>query len=275
MRWRILLEASGPLPLATAFAVNSAGQMGNMILPARLGDLFRATNLGRAGLSTGFTLATVLAERLLDAGFLVLVSASALTTFSNLPGWLTRSAFLLAIAALTGLAVTVLLPRIEIRILNLIARVVPYRAQPRLTRLAAQFLSGLRSFHHARRASGFLFWTAVIWARGRRGIMVLSHGMGIALSPTEAALVLTSIALASVVPAAPGNLGRSAICCGQRAGSSGSGSGSSAQPGADSASSQHRHAQPVGRGKPVVPLRPNGAHCFGSGKRAGPRDLMI
>jgi uncharacterized protein (TIRG00374 family) len=207
VRWRILLEAAGPLPLATAFAVNSAGQMGNMILPARLGDLFRATNLGRAGLSTGFTLATVLAERLLDAGFLVLVSASALTTFSNLPGWLTRAAFWLAIAALTGLALTVLLPRIEIRILNLIARVVPYRAQPRLTRLAAQFLSGLRSFHDARRASGFLFWTAVIWTLDGAGIMVLAHGMGIALSPTEAALVLTSIALASVVPAAPGNLG--------------------------------------------------------------------
>jgi uncharacterized protein (TIRG00374 family) len=207
VRWRILLEASGPFPLATAFAVNSAGQMGNMILPARLGDLFRATNLGRAGLSTGFTLATVLAERVLDAGFLVLVSASALTTLSNLPGWLTRSAFMLAIAALAGLAFTVLLPHFENSILELIARVAPDRVQPRLTLLAAQFLSGLRSFHHARRASGFLFWTVVIWVLDGAGIMVLTHGMGIALSPTQAALVLTSIALASIVPAAPGNLG--------------------------------------------------------------------
>jgi uncharacterized protein (TIRG00374 family) len=207
VRWRILLEASEPLPLATAFAVNSAGQMGNMILPARLGDLFRAANLGRAGLSTGFALATVLAERVLDAGFLVLVSASALTTFSNLPGWLTRSAFLLAIAALVGLTVTVLLPHFENLIFELMARVAPHRAQPRITRLAAQFLSGLRSFHHAGRASGFLFWTAVIWVLDATGILVLAHGMGIALSPTQAALVLTSIALASVVPAAPGNLG--------------------------------------------------------------------
>jgi glycosyltransferase 2 family protein len=207
VRWRILLKASEPLPLATAFAVNSAGQMGNMILPARLGDLFRATNLGRAGLSTGFALATVLAERVLDGGFLVLVFASALTTFSNLPGWLTRSGFLLAIAALAGLAVTVLLPHFENAILELIGRVAPQRVQPRLRRLAAQFLSGLRSFHHAGRASGFLFWTVVIWVLDGTGIMVLSHGMGITLSPPQAALVLTSIALASVVPAAPGNLG--------------------------------------------------------------------
>ena len=207
VRWRILLEAAKPLPLATALAVNSAGQMGNMILPARLGDLFRATNLGRAGLGTGFVLATVLAERVLDAGFLVLVSASALTTVSNLPGWLTHSARFVAVAALAGLAVTVLLPRLEIRILKSIGRVAPYRAQPRLTRLAAQFLSGLRSFHHARRASGFLFWTVVVWVLDGASILVLAHGMGIALSPTETALVLTSIALASVVPAAPGNLG--------------------------------------------------------------------
>ena len=207
VRWRILLEASGPLPLATSFAVNSAGQMGNTFLPARLGDLFRATTLGRAGLGTGFVLATVIAERVLDAGFLVLVCSSALATFSNLPPWLTRSARLLGVAALAGLAVTLLLPRFEDQVLKGIGWIAPQRVQERLTRLAAQFLSGLRSFHHARRASGFLFWTVVVWVLDGAGIMVLSHGIGITLSPVEAALVLTSIALASVVPAAPGNLG--------------------------------------------------------------------
>ena len=181
--------------------------MGNTLLPARLGDLYRATSLGRAGLGTGFVLATVLAERVLDAGFLVLVSASALATFSNLPGWLTRSSRLLAIAALAGLAVTILLPRFELLILKWTARFAPYRVQPRLVRLATQFLSGLRSFHHVRRASGFLSWTVVIWALDGAALLVLSHGMAIPLTPTETVLVLASVALASVVPAAPGNLG--------------------------------------------------------------------
>jgi hypothetical protein len=41
--------------------------LGNNLLPARLGDVFRATNLGRAGIRSGYALATVFVERVGEA----------------------------------------------------------------------------------------------------------------------------------------------------------------------------------------------------------------
>jgi len=207
VRWRILLEAAEPVSLSVAFTVNSAGQMGNSILPARLGDVFRATNLKRAGLSTGFALATVVAERILDAGFLVLLSSLALTVFPGLPTWLAHAARWLAVAAALGLAVTLLLPRLENLILSVLRAWLPESLQEKISPMVAQFLSGLRGFHDLQRAGMFLFWTAVIWILDATGVAILAHGLSIPLRPVEAALFLTAIALSSVIPAAPGNLG--------------------------------------------------------------------
>src|SRR5712691_9583182 len=192
VRWRILLEAAEPVPLGTAFAVNSAGQMGNAILPARLGDLFRATNLGRAGLDSGFALATVLVERVLDTGFLVLLSAVALGSFANLPAWLTHAGRVLALAAAAGLVMTALLPHFEAPVLKLVDRVSPGRWSARLAHLVRQFLLGLRSLHQRRRVSGFMLLTVVIWLLDCAGVVVLGQGLSMALSPALAVLVLTS-----------------------------------------------------------------------------------
>jgi uncharacterized protein (TIRG00374 family) len=207
LRWRILLEAAEPVPLGTAFAVNSAGQMGNAILPARLGDLFRATNLGRAGLNSGFALATVLVERVLDTGFLMLISAVALGSFANLPAWPMHAARVLGMAAVGGLLVTVLLPHFETLVLKLVNRFSPANWSARLMHLARQFLLGLRSLHQGRRVSGFLLLTVIIWLLDCSGVVVLARGLSMPLSPATAVLVLTAIALSSVVPGAPGNLG--------------------------------------------------------------------
>jgi len=181
--------------------------MGNAILPARLGDLFRATNLGRAGLDSGFALATVQVERVLDTGFLVLLSAVALGSFANLPAWLTHAGRVLALAAAAGLVMTALLPHFEAPVLKLVDRVSPGRWSARLAHLVRQFLLGLRSLHQRRRVSGFMLLTVVIWLLDCAGVVVLGQGLSMALSPALAVLVLTSIALASVVPAAPGNVG--------------------------------------------------------------------
>jgi len=207
VRWRLLLEASEPVSLGIAFSVNSAGQMGNQILPARVGDLFRATNLGRAGLNTSFVLATVVVERILDAGVLVLISASVLAGRASDAPWLLRASRLVAVAAVAGLAVIILLPRFEAIILTLSRRFAPRRFQARIDGLISEFLVGLRSFHHARRAAGFLALTFVIWLVDSTGVVVLAHGFGIALALPQAVLLISALALSSAVPAAPGNLG--------------------------------------------------------------------
>lgn len=202
LRWRILLTARTRLPIGIVFQVNCAGQLGNIALPARLGDLYRATNLGRAGSPTAFTLATVFVERVLDAGFLVMIAAAILARSAAMPFWLARGARLLAFASFAGMLAMLILPRVESR-LTLLAQAF----LPRAAAFLNQFLDGLRSFQHLGRASSFLLLTGAIWVIDSAGVMVVASGLGVAFSPFTAILLISALALASAIPAAPGNLG--------------------------------------------------------------------
>ncbi len=207
VRWRLLLLAARPVPAGIVFAVNSAGQMGNSLLPARLGDVFRATNLGRVGISSGFALATVFVERVLDTGFLVLLSAIALGSISAVPEWLARASRMLAGVACGGLAFALLVPSFEAPILSVAEVCVPRRWLATFRRLVEQFVLGLRSLRHPRRVLGFVLLTVIIWSLDGAGAWALGRGVGAELSPVLTVLLLTSVALASAVPLAPGNLG--------------------------------------------------------------------
>lgn len=207
LRWRILLSAAATVPLPTVFAVYSAGQLGNSVLPARLGDVFRATSLGREGVSSGFTFATILGERLLDTGFLVSISAIALTSFHDLPAWLARGSRLFAVLAVAGAAFAVLMPRLEGPIARFIDRVAPKRRAAALNDLVRQFSGGLKSLRNQGRVSMFLLFTVAIWTADAVGAVVLARGLGFAMSPAVAVLLLTAVALSSALPAAPGNVG--------------------------------------------------------------------
>lgn len=207
VRWRLLLVEARPVPASIAFAVNSAGQMGNNLLPARLGDVFRATNLGPVGISSGFALATVFVERVLDTGFLVFLSAIALGSISAVPEWLARASRVLAVVACGGLAFALLVPLFEAAILRVAEARVPRRWLARFRRLVEEFVLGLRSLRHLRRVLGFVLLTVAVWSLDGVGAWALGRGVGAELSPVLTVLLLTSVALASAVPLAPGNVG--------------------------------------------------------------------
>ena len=201
LRWRILLSSGARLDWWTAFRVNSAGQLGNFALPFRMGDFYRATNLGRAGFTTAFTLATVLVERILDAAFLVFIASVILVKLPTAPLWLARGANLVAIAAALGMAAVVILPRVEDFLPKIVSR------NKAIENFVGQFMEGLRCFHRLPRAALFLILTAGIWMVDCFSTVVIARGLGINMAPFTAGLLLCSIALASAIPAAPGNLG--------------------------------------------------------------------
>jgi uncharacterized protein (TIRG00374 family) len=207
VRWRLLLVAARPVPVGIVFAVNSAGQMGNNLLPARLGDVFRATNLGPVGISGGFALATVFVERVLDTGFLVFLSGVALSSISAVPEWLARASRLLAGVACGGLAFALLVPLFEPAILRAGEACVPARWLAPFRRLVEQFVLGLRSLRDARRVLGFALLTIAIWTLDGAGLWALASGFGVELSPGTTLPVMTALALSSAIPVAPGNLG--------------------------------------------------------------------
>jgi len=101
VRWRVLLRPCGAqLGGMHILSVLIVGQMGNSLLPARLGDAARAVLLSpqaKGGIPA--VVGTLLAEKALD-GLMGLLILSGLTLWTPAPAWLRYP--VLALAALTG-----------------------------------------------------------------------------------------------------------------------------------------------------------------------------
>ena len=84
IRWSNLVATEG-VPLRMAFAANSIGYLGNLLLPARAGEFARSVILGqRSGLGASHVLAATVTERVLDALTLVILVSLIVGTISPL-----------------------------------------------------------------------------------------------------------------------------------------------------------------------------------------------
>jgi glycosyltransferase 2 family protein len=140
LRWRLLLENAGftqsngvrlpGLPKLTEIVYIS--YFANGVVPAKLGDLYRAYLLGQdIGVSTARGFGTVLAERLLDLIVLLLlfVSAIILSLHANLPPQLHVGLFVTL-----GLVITGIIGLFLLRLLrHHIARIIPVRFRSHYT----------------------------------------------------------------------------------------------------------------------------------------------
>lgn len=209
IRWRILLNAQGQVPVATAFWATAAGYFGNNFLPARAGELVRTFIISsRGSLDGGFVLTTALAERAADAIVLVLLSASILVVQPVAPAWLGGAARPIGIAAAAGALVIAVVPLVEQSIARLVALVpLPERLRGVLARATSDVARGLASFHDARRLMGFLALTAIIWCLDATGTMITGGALGVPISLPAAFLLIAGLSLGSALPSTPGYVG--------------------------------------------------------------------
>lgn len=86
-RWRIILENKKKLGFRSVFHPLMIGFMINSILPGRIGEVARPYILSKKeNLPFTTSLATIAIERLMDMGFLILLSAFVLSTLNMAPG---------------------------------------------------------------------------------------------------------------------------------------------------------------------------------------------
>jgi uncharacterized protein (TIRG00374 family) len=209
MRWRILLNARGRVPVATAFWATAAGYFGNNFLPARAGELVRSFIISsRGSLDGGFVLTTALAERVADAIVLVLISASILVAQPVAPTWLGGAARPMALAAAAGALVIAVVPLLEqtlVRVVGILP--LPERLQGALAGVVTHVARGLASFHDARRLAGFLALTAIIWCLDATGTVITGVALGVPISVPAAFLLIAGLSLGSALPSTPGYVG--------------------------------------------------------------------
>jgi uncharacterized membrane protein YbhN (UPF0104 family)/2-polyprenyl-3-methyl-5-hydroxy-6-metoxy-1,4-benzoquinol methylase len=197
-RFAVLVPTSLEVGWLRAFRVTAVGQVLNVVLPARGGDLYKALVLcpGRRGARTS-ALGVVAADKAADILGLSLVVfllglGPALHWLSALQG----NGAWLGFAAALGVVLWFL--------------VVKWRSA-RFVRQAgtrlAHFGAGLASLRNPRRALAAVSLGAAAWLAEAATLVALAHGAGGSVSLSQAMLALLALNVGIAVPLLPANLG--------------------------------------------------------------------
>ncbi|MPZ99235.1 MAG: hypothetical protein GEU80_07825 [Dehalococcoidia bacterium] len=206
-RWRLLLPEAERPSRTEAYRIFHVSQFLNNVLPLRAGDLFRlrSTATHRA-MGVRAALASLVAERLLDALCLFAVTALMLPAFmegTRAPGRLPLAGVLRERPALVGLVLALSIAVIVVFRMGGLGRGGVAAAVP-TGRLVALW-QGVRGGY--RRAGGLAVATLGAWAGSFALHFVLLTAVGAPQSWPLAVIVTAATNLAMLFPATPGHLG--------------------------------------------------------------------
>jgi uncharacterized protein (TIRG00374 family) len=206
-RWRALLAPIKVLPYRRVLGYTYLGYLANNVLPARLGELVRAHALGKGeGVSRPTVLGTVVVERIVDTVFVVALAALAVLVL-GLGGGIMSTAVMLG-AGFVGLLVIGLFVAMISHRLPGAERVIGVAERyPRLLDLGRRLRAGLAVAGNPGTVARALLFSAAAWTASIATFMAAGRAVGIELSISQGALLSSGVALATIVPSAPGYVG--------------------------------------------------------------------
>ena len=209
VRWRSLLIAEKEVGFWPVFWANNAGNLGNVLLPARAGEFIRSAMVGvGSGLSQRFVLATAACERILDLLVFVTLAELAVWCGSGIPSVVLQSINLAWLLAIAGTAALVVASRSE-RWVHLV--VACWLRRPslanRVDRYLEPLIAGVRTIYSRKQMMGFIGLSVVIWLFDVSGAKLVAFAMGFTLPFPVAFVLMAGLVLINLIPAAPGQLG--------------------------------------------------------------------
>jgi uncharacterized protein (TIRG00374 family) len=208
VRWRLLLRPVKQVGVNRLFGITMIGFAANNVLPARLGEVVRAYALGRVeALPTSLSFATIVIERIFDGFTLLLFLAGSLPFLGTAP-WLVWST-LLTSALYAGVLVALLALRSGHGLPLLLRWLerLPSRVAAPAGRLLASFRQGLDVLGDARTVMLTAAFSLIIWTVNAAGMQATFYAFSLDVPFLAAFFVLATIAVALVLPAAPGHFG--------------------------------------------------------------------
>jgi uncharacterized protein (TIRG00374 family) len=209
-RLRVLLSGERVLPVSHVFRANMTGYLGNNLLPARAGELLRATYFARQDqMSISYALAVGLVERLMDLMVLIILGGLALSSLEVMPPVFQNGLKVVCVFGIVVLAAVFMLPFFQ----NLIESAVMKSSflkeehKIKLEQFLQQFITGLKSLHSTGRVLQFISITFLVWLVDALGLMLLAYIFEMTLLLQQALLLLAALGLSSVIPSTPGYVG--------------------------------------------------------------------
>lgn len=210
-RWRLLFAPHSPMPRpGTLLESLLIGQLLNIALPLRVGDVARAYYLGQwAGESKSYALGTIAVEKMLDTWMMTLL-ALALVPFVAFPDWFRNSELALVLLALLFLVATIFLLRAREHALGLLAKIsslAPARLRPRFLQSATLALESLNALHRWDVVIMMWLWSIVAWLIAALTNFVAFRALGLDLPFTAAIFLLVILQAGIALPSSPGKVG--------------------------------------------------------------------
>jgi glycosyltransferase 2 family protein len=205
LRWQVLLRAASagaPSQWRRAVAYLTIGYLANLLLPARLGDLGRAYLAGQAfNVSRLAALGTIIVERVADGLTMLALAVGASLLVAGVATVQTLALYGAALA-LAGIVTLVIGWWLLTR-----TRLAATRAGSMLRALAAKVSEGMAALRTQAGLSAVTLTTLGAAATATLVAWAVGGAVGLNLSPAEAALFLSAVALSLAIPAAPASLG--------------------------------------------------------------------
>lgn len=206
LRWHVLLinveYATAKPPYRLAFGYLTLGFAANFVLPARLGDVGRAVLAADTFKAPRLSIfGTILIERVSDGlTFLILAILSSLVVAStsemrNLMGY---AVVLVVVGLVTAAVGWFAISR---------SALASTRVATVLADLVRRVSAGAGAFRQTGSAASFLGLTATLATTATLVAWCVLQALGVSLSPIQAVLFLSGIALSLAIPAAPGSIG--------------------------------------------------------------------
>ena len=211
-RWRLLVEHQPPIRFLPSFSALMIGYLFNNLFPARAGDVARALELGRSEkMSRTKVFATLVTERTVDLFTTLSLLVIVLMSYPALPKTLKESSAVFAFLAFGALSLLVLIhitgQRWITPLLGILARWLPHQVNTRLEQIIHSLLEGIAGMFRPSHAFGFLLLTGLVWTIEVLMVYVVALAVGLPLALGNAFLVLLILAMGSMVPSSPSQVG--------------------------------------------------------------------
>jgi uncharacterized protein (TIRG00374 family) len=210
LKWQRLLLGVGRVQLKELLAVFWAAMATNNIIPLRAGDILRVQVLaGRTGMPRSAIVATLVTERLLDAGcFIVLLAIS--VPLVGLSGFINVIALVAALAFALLLVVTVLTARV--RVVEGLEHRLWYRVLPPPLKRAVQaflpdFIDGLKPLGSFRSGFEVFGWALAAWTLEAVAYGLFGLAFDLDVQAAGYVVVMVAVNFVSSLTILPANLG--------------------------------------------------------------------
>jgi len=219
-RWRYLLEPIRKLDTSTLFPPLMIGYMGNLFLPAHLGEFLRAYVVGRKHqVPASSVFGTVVVERIIDAFTLLALMAFTFIVFP-FPHWVRMSGYITFVIIVILCIVLVLMNKYRqqsFSIMEKITKPAPARITLRINGLLHAFLDGIVPLRKGRHYVSVTILSVVIWICYVYSIQLAFYAFSFVKTyslPWSAALVVLVITTVGIiVPSSPGYIGTYHFLC--------------------------------------------------------------